>query len=1119
MPHVLECLDPFKPFETPKRHSVEAGATVRGWLEQTYPGFKEFDKPTICLVNGEPLLRKNWGYIIREGDVVAFVAQPGYFTIPYLIVIVVGLAISLLMPKPKYDSQQGDSVYTIRGQQNRVRLGEPVESSYGRVRLFPSYAAIPYNRFIGNDQFQYSLFCLGQGEWDIESIQIEDTPIGSFKEVQYAVYGPGQPVTLFDDRVVTSSEVGNIELFAPNDSEYEGYVGPFVVNESGTTVTRIEVDLVMPMGLNHITNKGKVRTGNMAVEVQYQQIDNGGAAVGSWTNFPALNWSMATSTAQRFTVGQGVAAGRYQVRTRRTSERDTANNSAQMLQWAALRGFLPSVRNYGNKTMLAVAMRATNNLNDQSAFRINVWGTRKLPIWSAETGWSAPTATRSIVWAICDIARAQYGGQLPATYLPLPDLVALDAIWTAEGRFFDYTFDQKITVWEAMRVAARIGRAVPMIEGSQIQLIRDVPRTLPTMLFNQNNIVENSFKWNISLPKDGDHDSVLVEYTDPNDFLPRQILCLLGDDNTPILSAREGHPEDDIGDNPEEVKLLGCTSADWAYREGLYYRACKKLLRQSASFQTGLEGHLPRFGALVGISHDLPRWAQGGSIVAIDGDSRTLTLSEPVMFGAGNHYIGIRTNNGTSTAALLCTAGADANHIVLAADIPATITLDDQKEPPVFLFGAGSDWAKNCIVTSIAPDGEDIVAIEAAVYHPDVYINDNAMAPEASEGTVSTVPDVPVLDCSSVQVNWAPGSNTEAIATWAPALGATSYELWKSVDEVSWEPLGVISSTFLQFPCTIGLIFIRIRPIGKGIGNWCTSDWGLTEAPDPWEEELPGGDFEDIGGDLFLSAPVGGVEWRWKSFLAAVCGDPPFVPPAAPAPWPRYKRLTEVVSYSGICRPGVEDTPFTVSSSSGHTYIPVGATCPAPVHDDDANAPSGWGWGDFGFCGIPEADTVTKTLALATYTTVAANYYSVGGCCGSQYTFYLNAGGTAIATLSNEDTDQNAIDRAAALTSYTDWQAAATAAAYEQRQGSETQFGVVLEQGRGAWTNAVGHWTYTIRVTTEVCKYSSGEWTEGVTEEFEVTALADGTMQLPEFELTCPVGYQRRPTGVEVLPL
>jgi hypothetical protein len=57
--------------------------------------------------------------------------------------------------------------------------------------------------------------------------------------------------------------------------------------------------------------------------------------------------------------------------------------------------------------MLAMKMRATDNLSQRSSRMVNCVVTRKLSVWHPDTGWSAVQPTRSVAWAMADILKAK----------------------------------------------------------------------------------------------------------------------------------------------------------------------------------------------------------------------------------------------------------------------------------------------------------------------------------------------------------------------------------------------------------------------------------------------------------------------------------------------------------------------------------------------------------------------------------------------------------------------------------------------------------------------------------------------------------------------------------------
>jgi len=295
MIHLIEITNPFNPQKDCRKTELKAGKTILNTLKIMRPQFKEFALPTICLLNGEPKLREEWSKKkLKDGDILSFVTLPqGAIAITVGIVILLLASQILFAPsvpniQPPHVSEtpEADPVYSLTGRRNKNRLSTPIEVPYGQVRMWPSFGASPFTQYSGNNQFLYQLFCLGQGFFTINETFIEDTPISEFQEITFEYYPPGVPVTLFPDNVETSSEVGSIELLAPNEAG--GFVGPFVANTAFTLANILEVDLTFPKGLYFSEDDGTLSNLTITVDIQFREIDDGGSPIGSFVSFPTF---------------------------------------------------------------------------------------------------------------------------------------------------------------------------------------------------------------------------------------------------------------------------------------------------------------------------------------------------------------------------------------------------------------------------------------------------------------------------------------------------------------------------------------------------------------------------------------------------------------------------------------------------------------------------------------------------------------------------------------------------------------------------------------------------------------------------------------------------------------
>ena len=757
--------NPFRPDRDREVIVVAEPLSIREWLGEQ--GIDEFECPTICLRNGSPLLRARWDEtLIGEGDIVMFVPLPQggggggknpLRTILMLAVMVAALTIpgaqwglaleagklahtlatvaitvfgttlvNVLIPPPKsstitsnFGSAPAPSpTYSLQAQGNQARLAQPIPVVYGRHRVFPDLAATPWVEYSNNDQYLHQLHCIGQGHYDLEQVRIEDTPIASFEEIEIEIVPPGAAVTLFETDVVNAPEVAGQELIGVNDRETavttndageevttvvgDGWIGPFTANPAGTVATGIGIDVVMPRGLYYANDNGSFSARTIKWEVEARAVDDEGEAAGEWLALASESVTAAENTPQRKSYRYPIAAGRYEVRVRRTNDNSSDARAGHEIRWGGLKTFLENTPEFGDVTLLAVRMRATDNLSQRSARLVNVIVTRRLPVWDPETGWSTPQPTRSIAWAFADAARAKYGAGLENARIDLAALHALDQVWQSRGDRFDAVFDQGLTVWEALTRIARCGRALPFLQGGILRIARDAPRALPVALFGPRNIVKGSFRVQYVMPGEDTADAVTVTYFSERTWRPDEIVATL-----PNSEA------DAAADKPATVELFGCTGRDQAMREGLYMAAANRYRRRIMTFRTELEGLIPTYSDLIAVTHDLPRWGQGGEVV--DADGRALTLSEPLEWESGGeaaeppvHYLALRRRDGSLSGPWPVEPGGGDRTVVLSEDLDLEPYTGAEEERTHFAFGSGEAWGLRARVMAVRPRGGQV---------------------------------------------------------------------------------------------------------------------------------------------------------------------------------------------------------------------------------------------------------------------------------------------------------------------------------------------------------------------------------------------------------------------------
>jgi len=604
---VIMLRNPFQPNQREVHEVLPSNPhlSIRQWLQSQ--GITEFEVPTLCIKDGLPVLRSDWATTRIDG-ILVFVTLPQgggggggggknpLRTVLMIAVMVVatvyggplgaslgfsgnlatavGSAIIMTagsalvsamvpLPTPNMPSfatgggsmAQPSPTYSLQGQGNYARLAQPIPVIYGRHLVYPDLASTPYGEYRNNEQYLHQLHCIGLGEYDIEQIRIEDTPISAFEEVEIQVIPPGSRNALFNPDVVTAAEVAGQELLAGV------WIGGFALNPQETQATHIGIDILLPRGLYFANDAGGLDARTATWTIAARRIDDEGDPQGDWASLGTESLTLATSTPQRLTFSYPVTPGRFEVRATRVDAKDSSSRAGHEVRWGEARAYLADTAvQLPAVTLLAIRMRATDNLSQRSSRLINCIVTRKLPRWAPETGWTASSPTRSITWAYADILRASYGAKLADTRIDLAALYQLEQTWAARGDVFDAIFDQQVTVWEALTRVARCGRAVPFLQGGIVRIVRDEHRSLPVALFSTRNIVKNSLKIQYIMPGEETADAVTVEFFSSRTWKPDEVTVSVTGSST---------------DNPAKLRLFGCTGAAQAAREGMASRSSK----------------------------------------------------------------------------------------------------------------------------------------------------------------------------------------------------------------------------------------------------------------------------------------------------------------------------------------------------------------------------------------------------------------------------------------------------------------------------------------------------------------------------------------------------------------
>ena len=692
----------------------------------------DLSRPTICIVNGIAILRKDWNKILNPFSIISFITLPegggGGGSNPLQTVLMVALVVATIYtggavgaaygsfwggvaaagvsitggilintfvptPKPSLNGMTSSGysqspTYSLQAQGNEARLGNPIPVIYGRHLIYPDFASKPYYKYIDNNQYVFQLHCIGQGEYEIEQIRIDDTPISSFEEISCQIISPGEKNTLFEEDVVTSSEAAGQELLK------DKITGPFVLNPTESQINKIEIDVACQRGCYYANDNGSLGEKSINWQVEARLIDEQDNPLGDWYILGSETIKASTHNGIFKTYSYDVPVGRYEVRATRLDVKDTSSRSGHEIRWSGCKGYILSQKDYGNVTLLAISMKATDNLSQRSSRMVNCIVTRKLNVWDPINGWSkTPQVNRSIAWVLADILKnSSYGANLSDKYIDLQKLYELDETWSKRNDTFNGVFDSKLTVYEALSRVAKVGRSVVFIQGGVVRFVRDEPKIIPVALFGPRNIVKNSLSIQYIMPSEDTADSVCVQYFSDVTWKPSEVT---------------GTIDNASSDKMATVELFGCTNKDQALREATYMALANRYRRRIVNFKTELEGLIPCLGDLISITHDMAKWGSGGEIIKKDG--LTLTLSEPIDFRINEkNYLALRKKDGSLSGPYIVKQGYTTTTVILTQEPDIEIITGTNCERTHFAFGTENKWSVLARVTAVHPRSAEV---------------------------------------------------------------------------------------------------------------------------------------------------------------------------------------------------------------------------------------------------------------------------------------------------------------------------------------------------------------------------------------------------------------------------
>lgn len=732
--------------------------------------------------------------------------------------------------------------YSINASGNRARLYQPEPEGFGRMKIVPDFVADTWTQYVGNDQIGYFVYGVGRGRYEVESLQFGETVFwrgGSLvedagyeiRDIQFVE--PGQAVTIFPDNVITSDEVSGQELFAPNDAEFDGALGPYAANPPGTKTNKLVFDFVLQQGLGHYNDQGGLENYTVSWKIEYQAVDDFGNPASEWAVLDAPSLTAATLTPQRLTKAYDVAEGRYQARVVRASGTTGDGRTLDVLVWGAMRAVLPGTYAYPI-SCIAFSIKATNALTQAASTKFSVIATRKLPLYDrAAKSWSEEVPTRSWAAAVSHVCKCRWGGQLRDANIDLDALWSIDEKLRARGWHYDSYIDGAYLVWPLLVEMCQSQCVIPRFIGPVVSFVLDAADRPPAFALTPRNIVRNSFSVTYVTWSDETPDDVTVEYLDADyGFRQRDVTAVL-----PESESRE----------PASLNILGITGRDHAHKVAVAYAAHNRWQRIVAECQVEALGRVINRGDICTVAHPRFRNTAAGAVEAWDEGTLGLTLKRDMARndGIGDQgdglYLALTRQDGSIWGPCRLKTLEDKAAVLDSADY-ATLLLQGQGNPFEWLT-SGMDRLPTTWTLYTSRIYQRLMVVDAVTTQDLLHYSLKLLNYDAriyQYGHMETPPwqgrgQLPVVETLAAPENLRGViKDTETLVlVWASVPGASWYEVETSATGDAWISLGRSNVTQMTVAVAPGVIHTRVRAASDALQSGWAVWQGDTSIPAP----------------------------------------------------------------------------------------------------------------------------------------------------------------------------------------------------------------------------------------------------------------------------------------------
>lgn len=283
------------------------------------------------------------------------------------------------------------------------------------------------------------------------------------------------------------------------------------------------------------------------------------------------------------------------------------------------------------------------------------------------------------------------------------DEMVSDGLGGQEPRFAVNVYLQsQQDAFTVLQSLSSIFRGMTYWNGEQVTVAMDAPQT-PVYTFSRANVVDGIFNYTGTRARDR-HTVAKVAWDNPKtDF------------KTEYEFVRDEYAIAKYGINQLDINMMGCTSQGQAQRAGLWALKSEQLENRQVSFSIGLDGMLERIkpSAIIAISDEVfAGRANGGRIVAISTDKKTITLDRAVTANVGDTLV-INNSDGVAERQTISA--------INGADITVSIAFDKPEAQHIWAIDSPNLRLMLFKIISIKQNDDLTHTITAIQHEPQKY--------------------------------------------------------------------------------------------------------------------------------------------------------------------------------------------------------------------------------------------------------------------------------------------------------------------------------------------------------------------------------------------------------------